>query len=63
MEIYKEYFDVEDNILPQFCDSVNDILTTKQAGNYILKLFARMRDELENILENNKTYYDEWYDQ
>jgi hypothetical protein len=63
MEIYKEYFDVEDSILPQFCDSVNDILTTKQAGNYILKLFARMRDELENILENNKSYYDEWYDQ
>jgi DNA repair exonuclease SbcCD ATPase subunit len=22
-----------------------------------------MRDELENILETNKTYYDEWYDQ
>jgi hypothetical protein len=62
-EIYKEYFEIADSVLLKFSESVNDILNVKQASNYILNLFARIRDELENILETNKTYYDEWYDQ
>ncbi len=61
-EIYKEFFETEDEILPKFCEAVNDTLNTKQLGDYILKLNARMRDELENIFETNKNRYEEWFD-
>lgn len=60
-EIYKEFFEIQDQILPKFCDSVNDTLNAKQLSDYIIKLFNRMRDELENMFEINKGYYDEWF--
>lgn len=63
MDVYKEFFEVQDDVLPKFCDAVNDTLSARQLGDYILKLFNRMRDELDNILETNKTYYDEWFEQ
>jgi len=62
-DIYKEFFEIQDEILPKFCESVNDTLSARQLADYISKLFNRMRDELENVLETNKTYYDEWFDQ
>jgi len=61
-EIYKEFFEIQESILLKFCDSVNDSLNAKQIGDYIVKLFSRMRDELDNnIFETNKQYYDDWY--
>ena len=62
-DIYKEYFDSQDFVLPNFCEAVNDSLSAKQLGDYIGKLFIRMRDDLETVLETNKSYYDEWFDQ
>jgi hypothetical protein len=62
-DIYKEFFESQDTVLPNFCDTVNDTLSAKQLGDYIGKLFVRMRDDLELVLETNKNYYDEWFDQ
>jgi hypothetical protein len=62
-EIYREFFETQDVVLPKFCDAVNDTLSARQLGDYIGKLFSRMRDELEGVMETNKTYYDEWFDQ
>ena len=62
-DVYKEFFESQDTVLPNFCDTVNDTLSAKQLGDYIGKLFVRMRDDLELVLETNKNYYDEWFDQ
>lgn len=62
-DIYREFFESQDYVLPNFCESVNDTLSAKQLGDYIGKLFVRMRDDLESVLDTNKTYYDEWFDQ
>lgn len=62
-EVYREFFETQDVVLPKFCDAVNDTLSARQLGDYIGKLFSRMRDELEGVMETNKTYYDEWFDQ
>ena len=60
-EIYKEFFEMQDQILPKFCESVNDTLNAKQLSDYIIKLYNRMRDELENIFDTNRGFYDEWF--
>jgi len=61
-EIYKDFFDVQDETIPKFCESINDTLSVIQCSDYLLKLNTRMRFELDNILENNKSILDEWYD-
>jgi hypothetical protein len=63
MELYKDFFEIEDEILPRFCEAVNDTLSAKQLADYIVKLFNRMRDELEQIMDTNRSYYDEWFTQ
>jgi hypothetical protein len=63
MEIYKEFFETQDVILPKFCEAVNDTLSARQLGDYIAKLLTRMRDELDTVIDNNRTYFDEWFDQ
>lgn len=62
-EVYREFFEAQDVVLPKFCESVNDTLSARQLADYIGKLFTRMRDELDTVLETNKNYYDEWFDQ
>jgi len=61
-EIYKDFFELQDETVPGFCGSINDTLTVNQCSDYLLKLFTRMRFELDNLLENNKSLMDEWYD-
>lgn len=61
-ELYKEYFEVYDTIYPKFCEQVNDLVTPNQLCDYTIKLTNRMRDELEMILDSNKSYYEEWID-
>lgn len=61
MDLYKEYFELQDDIVPKFCEGVNDTLAPKHLADYIVKLFARMRDELDTVVETNKSYYDEWF--
>lgn len=60
-EIYKEFYQVSDDFLQKFCESLNDNLTSKQIGDRIITLLNKMRDQLENILETNATYNDELY--
>ena len=62
-DIYREFFETQDIVLPRFCDAVNETLNAKQLSEYIIKLFNRMRDELDNTFETNKIFYDEWFNQ
>jgi len=62
-DIYKDFFELQDETIPKFCDSINDTLSVKQCSDYLLKLFSRMRFELENVVDNNRTICDEWYEQ
>lgn len=39
MDVYKEFFEVQDEVLPKFCEAVNDTLSARQLADYILKLF------------------------
>ena len=59
--IYKTYFELQQKYMLEFCKKVDKILTPTQTGDYIQRLFADMEKELETILENNKDYYDEWF--
>ena len=59
--IYKTYFELQQKYMMELCKKVEKILTPTQTGEYIQKLFADMEKELETILENNKDYYDEWF--
>ena len=58
-EIYREFNQLSDEILQKFCESLNDNLTSKQLGDRMIILLNKMRDDLENVLETNTTYYDE----
>lgn len=60
-EIYRDFYQISDDILQKFSESLNDNLTSKQLGDRILILMNKMRDELENILETNTNYFDELY--
>ena len=59
--IYKTYFELQQKYMMELCKKVEKILTPIQTGEYIQKLFVDMEKELETILENNKDYYDEWF--
>ena len=39
---------------------MKDTLSSEQISTYIIKLFQRMTDELEFILENNSSIYEEY---
>ena len=58
-DIYNLFFDGQNSLIDSFCKNINDTLSSEQIGNYILKLFGRMKDELEIILENNISSYDD----
>ena len=58
-DIYNLFFDGQNSLIDSFCKNINDTLSSEQIGNYVLKLFSRMKDELEIILENNIASYDD----
>ena len=60
-EIYREFYQYSDDILQKFSESLNDNLTSKQLGDRIIILLNKMRDELDNVLETNNSYYEELY--
>ena len=59
--IYKLFLSLERKYAEKFCRKVEKILTHKQTGEYIKKLFTDMEKELDACLETNKDYYDEWF--
>ena len=59
--IYKTFFELQQKFMLELCKKVENILTPTQTGEYIQKLFVDLEKELETILENNKDYYDEWF--
>lgn len=60
-ELYDKYFEVSDNILSKFSQSLNDNLTSKQIGDRVLFLSTKMRDDLYSLLEYNQTFFEELY--
>lgn len=61
-DIYKHFFEYQDNEIIKFCKDVQETLSVTQTGDYLNKLCCRMRGELETIFENNKEFYDDWFD-
>ena len=57
--IYDLFFEGQNNLINNFCKDINDTITSDQIGIYILKLFGRMKDELEILFENNMTSFEE----
>ena len=58
--IYNIFFEQQNTLVSNFCKNVKDTLSSEQISSYILKLFGRMTDELDFILENNASIYEEY---
>ena len=59
-QIYNIFFEQQKTLVDNFCKNVKDTLSSEQISSYILKLFGRMTDELDFILENNASIYEEY---
>ena len=59
-QIYNIFFEQQNTLVDNFCKNVKDSLSAEQISSYILKLFGRMTDELDFILENNASIYEEY---
>lgn len=57
--IYKIFFELQQKYTEILCNKVDKILTPKQAGKYVKKMYTNMTIELETILEANKDSYEE----
>ena len=60
-DIYKKYFELQQNYICKFCSKVEIYLKQNQIEEYLKKIFINMQKELETILETNKDYYDDWF--
>ena len=58
--IYNIFFEQQNTLVDNFCKNIKDTLSSEQISAYILKLFCRMSDELDFILENNASIYEEY---
>ena len=58
--IYNIFFEQQNTLIDNFCKNVKDTLTSEQVSTYVIKLFQRMTDELDFILENNSSIYEEY---
>ena len=59
-QIYNIFFEQQNTLVDNFCKNVKDSLSAEQISSYILKLFGRMTDELDFILENNASIYEDY---
>ena len=59
-QIYSIFFEQQKTLVDNFCKNIKDTLSSEQISSYILKLFGRMTDELDFILENNASTYEEY---
>ena len=59
-QIYNIFFEQQNTLVSNFCKNVKDTLSSEQISSYIIKLFQRMTDELDFILENNASIYEEF---
>ena len=59
-QIYSIFFEQQNTLVDNFCKNVKDTLSSEQISSHILKLFGRMTDELDFILENNASIYEEY---
>ena len=61
--IYNIFFELQDKYSEIFCNKVKDLfLTSEQTGKYLINLYQRMKEELENVFEKNNEFYNEWFD-
>ena len=58
-EVYKIFFELQQKYTEIFCNKIDKILTPKQAGKYVKKMYTNMAVELDTILEANKDSYEE----
>ncbi|MCQ2820054.1 MAG: hypothetical protein MJ252_22535 [archaeon] len=60
-EIFKVMFDLCEKYFPKFSKEVESTLTVPQSGDYLIKISQMAQNELENVFDLNKDYYEEWY--
>jgi len=58
--IYNIFFEQQNTLIDNFCKNVKDTLSSAQISTYLTKLFQQMNSELEQILDNNSTVYEEY---
>ena len=60
-ELYDKFFEVSDEILGKFSQSLHDNLTSKQIGDRMIFLSSKMRDDLFTLIEQNQLFFEELY--
>ena len=58
--IYNIFFEQQNSLIDNFCKNVKDTLSSEQISSYLIKLFQEMNGELEQILDNNSSIYEEY---
>ena len=58
--IYNIFFEQQNTLIDNFCKNVKDTLSSEQISTYLTKLFQQMNSELEQILDNNSSVYEEY---
>ena len=59
--IYKTYFELQNNHISSLCKNINLYLTPSQAGEYINELNNSMEKEINNIINQNNNYHETYF--
>ena len=61
IKIYKLHYELQQKYIQDFLTKVENYLKINQIRDYLKKILINMEKELENVLETNKDYYDDWF--
>ena len=59
--IHKIYNELQSNYITSFCKKIDKILTPIQSGEYINQLNQNMEKEINDIINKNMEYYDNYF--
>ena len=61
IKIYRLHYELQHKYIQEFLTKVESYLKHSQIRDYLKKILINMEKELENVLETNKEYYDDWF--
>ena len=61
IKIYRLHYELQQKYIQEFLTKVESYLKHSQIRDYLKKILINMEKELENVLETNKEYYDDWF--
>ena len=61
IKIYRLHYELQQKYIQEFLTKVDNYLKPSQKRDYLKKILINMEKELENVLETNKEYYDDWF--